>query len=491
MKINKKYYLSALVSLISVTSCNKYLDETPDNRTEINSVEKVAQLVATAYPTADYLYFTESASDNAEDKGNGVGGLSDVLTRPYFWQDVIGTNTGTPASYWNGCYEAIAAANQALASIEQYRIGAEVNPYKGEALICRAYAHFMLVTFFSKAYQIGGANSSPGVPYVTEPETEVIKHYERGTVASTYEKIEKDLQDGLKLINASAYQVPKYHFTPAAANAFAARFYLFKGEWQKVVDFASGTVSGGDFTGNIRPINTTLNALGAEEFKAAFTRSDQKSNLLLANQYSSYQREANTPRYGYGQKLVTMFSKDYNYTKSKDMANKILFYGVPNYTTYKYNEYFFRTSPNASTGFPYIMSILFSTDEALLNRAEAYTELGQYDNAMRDMATMYSNLLPNYNPQNDAPTLQKIKDYYQINDDKQVLIQFILDTKKAQFLQEGMRWMDILRHRITVRHNVYNEKGAESFIELTPDDNRRLFQIPQETKLSGIELNPR
>ncbi len=106
-------------------------------------------------------------------------------------------------------------------------------PYKGEALVARAYAHHMLAIFFAKNYEIGGANNSPGVPYVTAPETKLIQEYSRGTVKETYDKIAKDLEEGIKLLSPSAYKVPKYHFTPAAAPAFASRFYLFTSEMGK------------------------------------------------------------------------------------------------------------------------------------------------------------------------------------------------------------------------------------------------------------------
>lgn len=491
MKLQKRHFLlSGLAIMLVAQSCNKYLDTQPDNRTEINTVEKVAQLVTTAYPSSDYYYFTEAASDNTEDKGSGVGGLDDVTTRPYFWQDIVGDGTGTPTAFWNGCYEGIAAANQALEAIEkQPELGNAVLPYKGEALVARAYSHFMLVTFFSKAYVIGGANNSPGIPYVTEPETQVIKQYDRETVAITYQKIEQDLLEGMKLLSASAYKVPKFHFTPAAANAFAARFYLFKGEWQKVIDHASATIPGNDFFNNLRPLNTTLRALGTEEYKLAYTRSDLKANLLIREQYSGWQRQT-SPRYGYGEVLVKMFGAQGNFT-GKARADKILSYGTPHYTTYKFAEYFHRTSPGADIGFPYLMAPLLTVDEVLMNRAEAYVQLGQIPNSLTDMNTFYSTKINGYNPTTDVATISKVSAFYNILDPKEAMIKFILETKKAEFLQEGMRWMDILRHKITVKHNVFDSFGVETIIELGPDDNRRVFQIPEEAKLSGVNLNPR
>ncbi|RZK64193.1 MAG: RagB/SusD family nutrient uptake outer membrane protein, partial [Pedobacter sp.] len=214
---SKKISLSilAIALLFTTPSCKKFLEQTPDNRAEINTVEKLAQLVSTAYPSRDYLTFTEAASDNAEDKGEGIGTLSQTVDLPYAWQDVVGDEVNSSTAYWNACYEAIAAANQALEAIEQNNLGTGALPYKGEALLCRAYAHHMLVTLFATPYKIGGANDAPGIPYVDKPETKVIQPYSRGTVASTYERIRTDLEAGIKLLSASAYSVPKYHFTPA------------------------------------------------------------------------------------------------------------------------------------------------------------------------------------------------------------------------------------------------------------------------------------
>ena len=136
MKLNKiQILLFGLGMMFSTQSCNKYLDTEPDNRTEINTVEKVAQLVTTAYPGRDYYHFSESASDNAEDKGSGVGSLEEVISRPYNWQDVIGDATGSTTSYWNSCYEAIAAANQALEAIEKITLVMRFYPIKVKRLL--------------------------------------------------------------------------------------------------------------------------------------------------------------------------------------------------------------------------------------------------------------------------------------------------------------------------------------------------------------------
>lgn len=472
--------------LLGTSSCKKYLDKAPDNRAEINSVSKVAQLVSTAYPTYDYLTMAVKASDNSSDKGPGVGETNELITNYYTWQDVAGSGTNSAGQYWNGCYEAIAAANQALEAIEDGDFGDDVLPYKGEALVARAYAHHMLAIFFATNYKIGGANDKPGIPYVTKPETELLQNYSRGTVQSTYESIEKDLEEGLPLLSASAYKVPKFHFTPAAAEAFASRFYLFKGEWQKVIDHASKVVPGNDWTGQLRPISTTFRDMTSAEFRTNFTKSDVKASLLLDNCYSTY-HYISSPRYGYGSTLSKMFS-DVNVT-GKAVVNKVLYYDQDNYTTYKYSGYFFYTGPGI--GFPYLTIPLLTVDETLMNRAEAYAELGKFDLALKDINTFYSVRLSNYNPTTDAVTLPKIMAFFSISDPKEGIIATILAAKKAEFLEEGIRWFDLVRRNMPVKKNLINPEGVESDIELAPDDLRRIFQLPVEATLAGVELNPR
>ncbi len=477
-----------LLSATLLGACKKsFLEQAPDNRTEINNVEKVAQLVSTAYPAYDYYAFTEAASDNSEDKGDGVGSVNDLLSTYYTWQDFAGTGTNTSTQYWNGCYAAIAAANQALEVIEKGNFGNAVLPYKGEALVARAYAHHMLAILFAQPYKKGGDNSSLGIPYVTKPETVLLANYTRGTVQSTYENIEKDLVEGLKLLDDSKYSVPKYHFTKAAANAFATRFYLFKNEWEKVIEHANATVPSGDFVNMLRPINGEYRTIGFNQFNVDFTKTSQKPTLLLVNNYSLYQRIYTTPRYGYGAKLVKMFET--NTVAGKPLRHWVVNYGQPHYTTYKWREYFFYAT--ASTGYPYIQSILFTVDETLMNRAEAYAELGQNDKALKDINDFYSVRLNNYSATNDAVTLPKIAAYYSTMDPKEGLIKAVLQAKKAEFLQEGMRWLDIVRRGLTVEKNVFAPSGEESFIELGPNDLRRVFQLPYEVLLAGVELNPR
>lgn len=478
MKLENIKYLF-ITTIVLLSSCSKFLDQEPDMRASIDDVDKVKRLVASAYPGSNYLAMAETYSDNVEDKG--VGALYQPAPMLYFWQDMNESDADRPTGYWNSCYSAIAAANHALAAIEKNNLGDEVLPYKGEALVARAYAHFMLVNFFAKVYdhKPGATNDSPGVPYVTEPETVVIKNYERGTVASVYASIQKDLEEGLALLDAGGgtWSVPKYHFTPAAAHAFAARFYLFTGDWKKVVDNANAIFAGGNFAGKLIPYNSTFRTLGFEGVRTVFAKADQPYNLLINETYSGYQRWWDN-RYSMG---FSVFSEIYNgmTAAGAKLYNFGVSYGAPHYTTYIWKEFFYVTDATANTGFPMLMVPVLITDEALLNRAEAYLELGNNNAAIADMNLFASNRIDNYNVNTHAVTAAKSKQFFLQPDEKQALTQTVLQFKQIGFMSMGLRWLDIIRKGITVKHNVIDKDGMETFIELKPEDPRRVFQIPQ------------
>ena len=114
---NIKITLSLLL-LISISSCDEFLSETPDNRTQIDTPEKISELLVNAYPSGGtYMDFAETMSDNVTD-----GRLVETLPKNeqnYNWEMQDETDIDTQANYWDACYRAIAHANKALQAIEE------------------------------------------------------------------------------------------------------------------------------------------------------------------------------------------------------------------------------------------------------------------------------------------------------------------------------------------------------------------------------------
>lgn len=472
------------LGMIILAGCNKYLDQSPDSTwTELNTPQKVSQLLGTAYPQANYIVFCEAMTDNVDDKGAGV------LVRPnmdsYQFKDVASTDQDSPEYYWQSCYTAIAAANNALKACEAAEDSAAYSAQKGEALVARAYAHFMLVTFFSKFYDETTAATDPGIPYVTEPEKVVMKQYERKTVAYVYEMIEKDLLAGLPLINDQLYDVPRYHFNRSAAHAFATRFYLFKKDYQKVIDYAGRVFPNNDLANNMRPWNTTYSSLSPAAIVDIYANAAEKANLLLVETQSVYGRYVASYRYGLTYDIEQQILGR-NVSKAR-FVYPLYYRGTRDYFIPKLTEYFVKASVNATIGDPYVMVPLFTTEEVLFNRAEANAYLGNNTAVLEDLNLFASKRMVNYNPANNQITTAGIRTYYGISNVRDGLIRTILDFKRAEFVQEGHRWFDLQRYKVPVVH--YNDKGEVFTLEA--DDKRRTLQIPVSATTSGLALNPR
>lgn len=497
MKSIRYIYLLAGVMIVTTSGCKKFLEKTPDLRTQLNSKDKVAQLLVSAYPKAEYLSFTENSSDNVEDKGPRTDYIAvnaeQSWTKSYFWEvfengvDVEGSTD----DYWNNAYLAIASANTALQYIDKHPEETNLRPYRGEALLARAYAHFMLVSLYANIYKPGQANDGPGVPFVTDPEIEVSPQYVRGTVAEVYAKIERDLTEGLLLVDNSVYKTAqKYHFSQNSANAFAARFYLFKGDYAKVIEYSGKVLTSNDVSkGLLRPWNSTYAPMIASAMNVVFTQSAQGSNLLMGEAKSTWARSFYI-RYALGKTITNTVLFGPNISGGS-FAYKATPYVEPYWTTSKFKELFFESTIGSGFGDPYVMVPLFTGDELIMNRAEAYAASNQFDLALQDINTFLSTRITNYNPVSNNVTLAKIVSYYGITDPKAGLIKTILDLKRAEFVSEGLRWFDIIRHDLTVKHNRLDANGASTTVELKPGDLRRVFQLPIPAVKAGLTLNPR
>ena len=167
-----------------------------------------------------------------------------------------------------------------------------MNTERAEALMIRAYNHFILVNIFCHAYKDATLSKQDvGIHYMTSTESTVRPQYERGTVAEVYENIEKDLVDALETygVDDSYYSVPKYHFNKNAAYAFAARFYLFTRQYDKVVRYAD-LVLGSTPASLMWDAKTAKEYGNAENERNAWFDAKSPANLMISDCNSVFSR---------------------------------------------------------------------------------------------------------------------------------------------------------------------------------------------------------
>lgn len=510
-------------TLILGSSCNDFLDTTPDNRAEVDNYEKVRSLLVDAYPSTFVSVGMEWGSDNVYDNGSKYSNNYIDIEKAYHWEPLITSNTNnSPNDIWSGCYGAVASANHALAAIEQLGGGEKFNALKAEALICRAFGHFALSNIFCLEYNPETAETDLGLPYALKPETEVAPKYTRGTMKELYAKINEDIEAALPMINDEIYKVPKYHFNQKAAYAFAARFNLYYGNYDKAIEYAGKALTSMPKT-MMRDWDKWLTAPKTfDDMWNAYMDYKLNTNMLILVPTQTIARYLNSGSYSrYAHSLMiaetetlrlkdVLFWGDYrNLIKgiySGSSGDQLVCYvSIP--------EKFEYTDKAAGIGYVHTVFMPFTGNKLILERAEAYALKGELDKAVEDINTWINSSTKNKPvvTKEQIVTLFKGIEYTSYpmtktglrtikktlhpqgftiapDSEQEMIIQCILHLKRIEFIHEGERFMDIKRYGIEISHNL-NGKDDE-YIHLSTDDPRRAIQLPQEVIAAGLTPNP-
>ena len=502
-----------LAIVLTTIACNDFLDTLPDNRTQLNSAKKITQLLVSAYPKANYSVLAELSSDNFIDNNTILAtnllSFEKMHDQIFAWQAVTAsTQEDSPSYVWENCYMAIAAANHALQAIDELKAAdntLNLDAQKGEALMCRAYGHFILVNMFCQAYKDSTASLLDiGIPYVETPETVVSVDYDRSSVTNVYRKIQKDLEAGIYLLSDDNYSVPKYHFNKKAAAAFAARFFLYKRDYAKVMTYANEVLGSNPATivRNWDQSYDNPSAIGYDYISV-----DHPCNLLIMPTYSVFNRVFGT-RYGHNgtAKNGSTDGAGPSWSGNLPCFNGKLYireqqdYGVFFPKTYEMFEY---TDKIAGIGYAHVARAEFTTDETLLCRAEALVYLNRLPEALSDLQVWSRSHLAQ-NELTDAniksfylatntlfvKTLNntKMSSTFSMTSTQKPYINCILHFRRIETMFDGYRWFDIKRYGIEIQHAIGTSTNTDN---LTYNDPRRAIQLPQEVVSSGLEPNPR
>ena len=560
MKVKFLAILAGL-SLLSMSSCKDFLDAAPDTRVELVTVEQLRELLVTGYMSYNYAIVGELSSDNVIDNNspNDEGMRYNLSSYDlgdeelYAWKDVKSNIDGnSPSGVWSGCYHAIATANAVLervAELEQDPSGLTdseltmLSAVKGEALLIRAYHHFILVNVFCMPYQ--GENPVPdytgkladyqGIPYMTAPETEVKPHYDRGTVADDYRMIEADIEAGLPLINDAIYEVPKYHFNRAAANAFAARFYLFKRDYEKVVKYADAAFNGVDPSEMMSDIWAHRGELYyIRDIGRYYTEMSRANVFLCFSSYSTWARRAHGYRYQCHReaKRATIEGPGPTWENCKwrnTRTNEVFsihpcFNGLCGSAgDAEYGKYFAGimaeqfeyTDKLAGIGYAHMVRAEFTAEETLLCRAEAKLFLGDMEGCFADLkiwddarqkigeensglVALTPALIENfYSSKGEGRRWGIMKDIhidevcpsdkYHLTEAMMPYMQCIQHYRRIETIHSGMRWFDIKRYGIGFSRKI-GKNGTDRLYFMDP---RYAIQIPSEVISAGFTVNPR
>ncbi|MDO5036368.1 MAG: RagB/SusD family nutrient uptake outer membrane protein [Porphyromonas sp.] len=517
--------IGVVLLVASLTSCENFLSKEPDDRTQINDITSAKELAVSAYVDYSYVPLFELRCDNVGDMSSNLGAFNNYTPAMYFFEEVVpSTYQDSPQGFWRSTFAAVAAANQVLFDLD--RIGAtgpEADAVRGEVLLARAYNMYMLAQTFTVPYDPATAGNELGLPYPTEPEEELIKEYERGTLQETYDLIVKDFEEGFAKVTDD-YAAPKFHFNRQAAAAFGTRLYRTLQNWDRVLELGQRTM-GADPAMYVRKINVpgTPYKGTIQEMQQIWGMETEACNFLLNVAVSNWSRMM----IGYWSRFAVrwpetakgLFWNEYFLGDAGKSGSPIRFaypfYGAGKYAyAPKIQEHFQVTNQSTGVGFVNTMTVLLTGDEVAFNMAEAHVMKGNYAAAIDLMQIIVNHFVANPNTPDAEVTEEKIMSFFEdqvgqmlpdpvngieINSfnpafettpQQESYLRAILDLKRRVFIHDGMRWMDNRQYRMDIVHNVFsNADSKEEFIVLRGTDPRYAYQLPSNV-LPYLEKNP-
>lgn len=158
----------------------------------------------------------------------------------YNWS--FSPNNGSVTGLFTQAYFVISRANMPLSYINNLPVGAFRNNIEGHARAIRAAAHFDLVRAYCKIpTQSADANTSLGIPYITQfnpLDNSVTRNL---TVAQVYDNIINDLNFAVN--NITDTPADKSKFSKAAIYGLLSRVYLYKGDYNNVVSAGNSCIA--------------------------------------------------------------------------------------------------------------------------------------------------------------------------------------------------------------------------------------------------------
>lgn len=520
--MKKLSILSLAAGMLALASCDSYLDKLPDDRAEVNTLDKAKKFLVSAYPNHSPNFVFYMSSDNVTD--NGVLYVAQPNQQnAYKWQPIETEGNDDPKQVWNANYEAAAVANMALEALAGDE-SADAQALRAEALLCRAFAMFQNANMFCMAWNDSKADEYLGIPY---PKVAGESVNERGTLRQTYENINADIEEALPLLNDGYLTVPKYHFNQKAAYAFAARFNLFYQNWDKAIEYATKAL-GGNPSGLMRDMDSYAPLAGVDDIHNKWIRSGENCNLMFVDAVSTNGRahmgDSRYKRFNHNRDVITsqtMWAKTpWSESASDATKNALqearLMYGS-NQAVYipSLNEDFEIKDKINQTGYAHTVDPVFTGDETILTRAEAYIMKKEYDKALADMntwLTAHSDVtspkfltltVDNVNTALNAIRMTEVPSRavseesikkplnpqgFTVEEGTQTnMIYTVLQMRRITTIYQGQRWLDIKRWGIEFTHHL----DGEDNIVFKAGDLRGAIQLPYDVIEAGLEPNPR
>jgi len=475
--------IGTVMTALSLSSCDKFIDAPYDNRVELKSTEELEGIITNAYPLRADV-FTEIMTDNFHHYASTMQASNGATYIPiYLWKDEYSESitTATPTYAYSHYYKKIYEANLVIEEAE--RVSGTDQKKKallGEALMLRAYGYFSLVNLFSMHYDEAKNAQNLGVPLITEVPKENRGTFDRATVKEVYDQIDADMEKGLALLKEASHEMSRspYRFTMASIYAFFSRVNLYKGKWEEAARYADLVVEDrGTVVRKLSEDITRKKSTSEVYFAQEIMNPSIHPNLLLVTQTNVFLCRP----FGYRLGGFYLAHDIFYRTPSTDLRNQLYSSGgtvidsvalIIKYATQPNN-------PNAAAS----RYDAFTMEEVLLNRAEANLKKASPDinKAMADIEAIRKERISPYRALTTPGSVE-------------AALKIVLDERKLELVGQGYRWYDIKRLGLRIEHRLVRTSSKPDEV-LEPNDLRTAIQIPIPARVGNPklenQLNPR
>lgn len=439
----KQTIVMLLVALLTLSSCNDFLDITPTGKVIAKTGKEYRALL-----TYEYKYFPE---DRGLATLRGDEMVMDNSTQAddynsYFdiwaWNDINRQET-TSSFGWRRYYHAIYIANYIIEHQGEITEATqdEINQLVGEAYMMRAYCHFLLVNLYAAPYTHCTPATTRGIPLSVKADVDAV--LQCSSVEQVYQQVIADIADAKKHLNVKEWESGlNYRFNTVSADALLARVDLYKGDWQGALDAAKTVI----------------------EEHPALEDLTVSSGYKLPNDYQSVENI---------QALEQVMTSSYIKIgiPSQTLVAK---YGTGDQRKKKYFRQETLTKSSLLKGGSNQYSCSFRSAEAYLTAAEASAELNDLRGACGYLLTLAAK---RYTASRLATYTTELEAM-----DKATLLQAIYDERERELAFEGHRWFDLRRTKEPALSKTY--KGTT--YTLGEGDSRYTLRFPTE----AVEANP-
>ncbi|WP_443939245.1 RagB/SusD family nutrient uptake outer membrane protein [Pedobacter sp. MW01-1-1] len=241
--------LIACLIVLSLSSCEKFLDKEPTNAADSDEAVKtpndalvmingiMRNMTSSEYYGRNFMLYGDVKGGDMTifSQGRGSDGL-------YVFNHTA--TAGSNSSYWSRIYYCIRLTNSLLANIEKQEAAGVTgfSTYKGQALTLRAMMYFDLVRMYGKAYT--DDKDSYGVPNITVP-LDASAQPLRATVAQNYTQILSDLKVAAPLMSKTK---TGGYINYYGNLAMQARVYLNMNDMPNALKAAEEVITTGGYT---------------------------------------------------------------------------------------------------------------------------------------------------------------------------------------------------------------------------------------------------